>query len=829
MLDAMMRDVRYAVRGLRRSPGFLATAVLTLGLGIGATATMYSVVHDVLLAPLAYPERDRLVGIALTFPTEKPNAEETGASADFVKAHARSFESVGVAEDASTGANLALGAGRALRVSSTKVSQGFFPTLGVKPELGRTFTAEEDLPGGPKVAMLSYWVWKGTFNSDPGVINRVVRINEEPYTVVGVMPDGIFGSPESQGGAASGGVWLPLQMSQKDPGYDGTNYMMIGRLRPGVTLAEARQDVAALGTPFFAANPVYVNWNRRRMHQFLLQPLQAVIVSEVRQSLLVLLAAVMAVLLVACLNLAGLMTARAATRQRELAVRTALGATRFGLLRLLVSESLVLALAGSALGLGLARAARPLLLANSPIAIPSVQAANVGSVVAFVVAVAFLTTLVCGLLPAWTVFRQDAQMGLKGGKSAGGSVSQVRLGKGLMIGQVAVAMVLLSAASLLLGSFLKIASTPTGMQVKQLVVAQVSLKGQAYEKTLATDQFVTKVIGELEHQPGVERVAAVNGLPLDRGLNEGGRPADRPEMKEIVEFRTVTPGYFRTLGITLLAGRDLTEADRAGAPNVVLVNEKAAEKWWPGRSPIGERVVVGGKSDGERTVVGVVANTRNHSLVAPDNVMIYAPFAQMSDGSTKMLNGWFPTTFAVRMAGDVDVAAATQKAVTDADAEMPVAKLTTMQAIVDHTVAAPKFLSWMAGGFGVFALLLTVIGLFGLLSYQVTQRTREIGVRMAIGASRGEILGLILGRGVTLTAIGLAVGGVLSLAVPRVVGSVLTDNVAGSGESAGAMLSSSVTALGGAALAMLIAAGLASLLPARRAAAVEPVEALRAE
>ena len=418
VLDSALRDVRYAVRGLRRSPGFLATAVLTLGLGIGATATMYSVVHDVLLAPLAYPEAARLVGIGLTFPVEKPNAEETGASADFLMVHARSFEAMGVADDASTGANLAVGTGegRPVRVASTKVSQGYFPTLGVKPLMGRSFTAEEDVPGGPKVAILSYSVWKRTFNGDADVVNRVIRVNEEPYTVVGVMPGGVSANAESVGGAGASGIWLPLQMSPKDPGYDGTNYMMVGRLRPGVSVAQAGQDVASLAAPFFVASPVYERWNKRMMHEFIVQPLQAVVVREVKQSLMVLLAAVLAVLLVACLNLAGLMTARVATRQRELAVRTALGATRFGLLRLLISESMVLALVGSTAGLALARVARPLLLASSPIAIPVVADASMWSVVGFVVLVAFATTLVCGLLPAWTVFRQDAQAAMKGGQ-----------------------------------------------------------------------------------------------------------------------------------------------------------------------------------------------------------------------------------------------------------------------------------------------------------------------------------------------------------------------------------------------------------------------------
>ena len=833
MLDTMMRDVRYAVRGLRRSPGFLATAVLTLGLGIGATATMYSVVHDVLLAPLAYPERERLVGVAFTFPEEKPNAEEAGSSADFVRQHARSFESLGVSSDASSGANLSgAGGGTSVRVSATTVSQGYFSTLGVRPVLGRTFTAEEDLPGGPRVALLSYWVWQRTFGGDRGIVDRVVRINEEPYTVVGVMPEAISGNPEAQGGRSSQGVWLPLQLGPKTAGYDGDNFTMVGRLRAGVSLEQAQQDLNALKEPYYKEFANYLAWttNGKQVHEFRVWPLKTVLVSEVRKSLLVLLSAVSAVLLMACLNLAGLMTARMAMRRRELGLRTALGATRFGLLRLLVSESLVLALAGGGLGLLVVRVGRPVLLAASPLSLP-MEAGHGGqwAVVTFVLGVACATTLLCGLAPGWTVFRQDAQAALKGGQGAGATASQVRMGKGLIVGQVAVAMVLLSAASLLLGSFLKLRAHPSGVVAKRLAVAQVALNGAGYEKTLATTQFVDKVVAGLEHYPGVEGVAAVNGLPLDRGLNMGGRPADRPEMKGYVEFRAVTPGYFRTLGIPVMMGRDVTQADGPDAQKVVLVNETAARKWWPGRSPIGERLIAGGKSEGERIVVGVVADTRSRSLAEKQAVTVYVPFAQMSDGLTKVVNGWFPTTFAIRVAGDVDLAAAVRKAVSDADAEMPVAKLTTMQEVIDHTVAAPRFLSWMAGGFAGFALLLTVIGLFGLLSYQVTQRTREIGVRMAIGASRGEILGLILGRGLVLTAVGLAVGGALSLTVPRVVGSLLADNVLGGGDAGAAMLSSSAVALGGAALAMMIAAGMASLLPARRAAGIEPVEALRAE
>ncbi|HZL27894.1 MAG TPA: ABC transporter permease, partial [Acidobacteriaceae bacterium] len=672
-MNQLMQDVRYALRQLRKAPGFAVTAVLTLALGIGATATMYSVVRDTLLAPLPYPEHDRLVGIGFTFPQEKPNNEEMGSSADFLKAHSRSFASAGVAEDSSFGANLSGKAGgNASRVASTSVSQGYFSTLGVLPILGRNFTAEEDLPGGPNAAILSYWVWQRTFGGDPGIVNRVVRINEAPYTVVGVMPKEISGSPAARGAASAGGVWLPLRLNSKDPGYEGDNYIMVARLRPGVDVAQAQQELDSLKAPFYTQFPSYTTWTSsgKLLHEFRVWPLQTVLMSDVRQSLLVLFGAVLAVLLVACLNLAGLMTARAAARERELALRTALGATRGRILRLLLCESLVLATVGGGLGLLLARVARPALLAASPLAIPLQTHESYWGIVAFVMGVALLTTLACGLLPAWTVFRKDAQTALAGGQAAGAGASQVRMGKSLMVGQVAVAMVLLSAACLLLGSFLKLRSTPSGVVAKRLEIAQVSLKGPAYATTLHTTQFVDKVTSELQSYPGVQQVAAVNGLPLDRGLNMGGWPADRPEMKQTIEFRVVTSGYFRTLGIPVMMGRDVTADDGPGAQKVVLVSETAARKWWPGKSPIGEQVLFG--ETVPWTVVGVVADTHSHSLAEPPGVMIYAPFAQMSDEMTKVVNGWFSTTFAIRLSGDVDIATAVQKAVSDADPEMPV-------------------------------------------------------------------------------------------------------------------------------------------------------------
>jgi predicted permease len=824
-----IQDLRYALRQLRRSSGFTLTAVVTLALGIGATTTMYRVVQGVLLAPLPYPQAERLVGVAFTFPQEKPNAEQAGTSADFLKDHSRSFESVGISEDGASGVNLSTGAGQALQIASMKVARGYFPTLGVQPMLGRNFTAEEDLPSGPRAVLLSYLLWKREFNGDTSVLNRAVRINEEPFTVVGVMPPSLAVASESAPGtAASVDVWQPLHLGVKDPGYEGDNYQMVARLREGVTLEQAQQELSSLNQPFYKQFPGYLGWTTRSksIHEFRVWPLQQVVVSNVRTSLLTMLVAVLAVLLVACLNLAVLMTARTWRRAREMAVRRALGASRGDLLRLMMCESLVLALVGGGLGLWLSRLAVPLLLTTAPIAIPPMQRSE-WLPAGFALLLACLTTLIFGLLPGWGVLRRDAASTLQAGGQVGPSAHHSRMGDRLMVGQIAVAMVLLSAASLLLGSFLKLRSVAPGVEAKRLTVAQVSLKGDAYASTLHTTQFLEKVLGKLERYPGVARAAAVNGLPLDRGLNTGGRPADRPGPKENVEFRAVTPGYFRTLGISLLSGRDVTAEDSASAVPVAMISETAARHWWPGRSAVGEEVQVDEKTP--LRVVGVVADTHSRSLAESPRVVIYVPFAQLSDPMMKIMNGWFPTTFAVRLSGDVDIAAAMQRAVANADPDIPVAKLASMQAVIDSTVAAPRFFSYLAGGFAGFALLLTMIGLFGLMSYQVTQRTREIGVRLALGADRERILALILRRGMLLTALGVSLGTMASLAVPRLVASVLTDVVFTGDESIGAHLSHSGTSLTYAAVGMLLAALLSSYLPARRAASVEPIQALRTE
>ena len=838
MINSLMQDIRYALRQLRRSPGFTLTALITLALGVGITAAVYSVVQTVLLEPLPFPDADRLMGVAFTFPHEKPNAEQAGSSADFVRDHMQAFSSVATMDDSGQSVNLSVnssnGPGHALQTIAVRVSEGYFHTLGVAPAQGRAFSSEEDRPGGPKVAIVSDGLWRRVFGRDPQIVGRTIRVNEESFTVVGVMPasfavnaetaPGVLGTPE---------LWQPLQLSEKDPGYDGDNYEMIARLRPGVTLTQAREQLSALNQAFYQRYPGYKKWmsDDRSLHEFKVWPLQEVLVGSVRRSLLTVMGAVVAVLLVACLNLAGLMTARAMRRSREMAVRAALGATRAQLLRLLLCEGLLLAGGGGLIALLVARMAIGLLLHAAPLAIPTLRGEpNAWLLAGIIFAVALASAGIFSLLPAWTILRKQGREMRLGGSSAGETVSHARLSRGLIMAQVALAMLLISTASVLLGTFLKLRALPSGIEPKQLTVFQVTLKGDRYAKTRPTMQFVTTVLSQLRSVPGVDSVTAVNGLPLDRGLNISAHPSDRPEPAPTIEFRAVMPRYFETMGVRLLAGRDLAESDRAETDPVVVIGEATAKRWWPGRSAIGEHILVGNEKSWR--VVGVVNDVHNRSLVETQGIRVYAPMAQLSDGFISILNAWIPTSFVVRTAAHTDMAEAAQRAVAQADAEIPVARLSTMQAVIDETMQEPRFFSLLAAGFSGFALVLTVIGLFGLLSYQVTQRTREIGVRMALGADRAAILRGFLRRGLMLASAGVALGWAVTWTMRPVMAHLLADSgldVAHTSTGAAGIVMNATMAAGIAAATIVAASMAASWIPARRAASVEPMQALRAE
>jgi len=833
-MTGWIQDVRFAGRQLRKSPGFTLTALITLAVGIGVTTAVYSVVQTVLLQPLPYPDPNSLVGVAFTYPHERPNAEETGGTYEFVRDRIHAFSAVALMDDSGPSVNLSVNGGHPMQVTSLGVTEGYFRTLGVMPALGRAFLPEEDRAGAPHAAILSDGLWKRLFNRDPSIVGRAIHVNQESFTVVGVMPATFAVAAETAPGVmATPDLWRPLQLGSKDPGYDGDNYQMIARLKPGFSAAQVQPQLTALEQPFYQLYPGYRQWfdEAKMLHQFRVRKLQDVVVSDVRRSLLTVLGGVVAVLLIACLNLAGLMTARAMRRKREIALRSALGGSPAQILRLVVSEGLWLAVGGGVLATFVAVVATRILLRNAPLAIPALRGAPSASLltgVAMMVAVA--STAIFSILPAWALLRSSTQEMRLNGSAVGETVSHARISRVLMVLQVALAMVLVSTASILLGTFLNLRSVPSGVEPKQLAVVQVTLQGDRYANTLRTTQFVTKVLDGLRHAPGVDRAAAVNGLPLDRGLNDQGYPTGRAELERTLEFRPITQGYFAAMGIPMLMGRDIAESDVAGSEPVVVIGATAARKWWPGRSPIGESIHYGDRRD--RRIVGVVTDVHTNSLVESQGFVVYAPMTQISDELTSAINGWFPTSFVVRTAAQVPLAEIVRRAIAEADPEIPVAKLTTMQSVIDNTIQQPRFFSMLSVGFSAFALLLTVIGLFGLLSYQVTNRTREIGVRMALGANRFDILRIFLARGVALAAAGIAAGWAASLLLRPIWHQLLVDagvdmsaNAAGAGNVAMNSAQAMTIAIG----TILAAAAAASWLPARNAASVEPMQALRTE
>jgi putative ABC transport system permease protein len=830
-MNTMLNDFRYAFRQLRRAPGFTATAVVTLALGLGTTAAVYSVIQSVLLSPLPYADSDRLVGVAFTPPHAKPNAEQAGSTADFIREHSTVFSSVAIMDDSGPAVNLSIDASHAVQISALGVSEGYFRTLGTMPTLGRAFTEDEDRPGAAKVTILSDGLWTRAFGRDLAIVGRAIRVNQETFTVVGVMPASFHVTAETAPGVlGTPDLWQPLALSQKSEGYDGDNWEMIARLRPGVTLERARQELESIQGAFFEQHPDYKKWysadhEQYEFHEWLLQD---VVVSGVRRSLLTVMGAVLAVLLVACLNLAGLMLARSMRRSREIALRSALGATRGQLVRLLAAEGLLLALGGGLLGIAIAQASTYVLLHAAPLPIPTLNGEpGAWTMSAAVMGLALAATSVFSLLPALVLLRKRGNEMRLGGLSVGETVSHARLSRALMVAQIALAMVLVSTASVLMGTFVKLRMLPSGVEPKQLTVFQVDLKGDRFADTRHTAQFVATVLDQLRRTSAVEHAAAINGLPLDRGLNIGGNPSGRPELRQIVEFRAVTPGYFQTMGIPLLAGRDVADSDRAGGDPVVVIGAAAAKKWWPGRSPIGETINIEGKENWR--IVGVATDAQMHSLVENQGVVIYAPLAQLNDHVTETINGWFPTTFAVRTAAHVNLAAAAQQAVVRADAEIPVARMSSMQAVIDSTIEAPRFFSLVASGFSGFALVLTVIGLFGLLSYQVTQRTREIGVRMALGADRMNILRAFVGRGLAVASVGVAAGLIATWLVHPAISHLLVDAGVDTSHTTLNVVMNGAQAAVLAAVAILAVTLGASWLPARRAAQIEPMQALRNE
>jgi len=799
----MLHDLRYALRQLARSPGFTAVAVLTLALGIGPNTAIFSLVYGVLLKPLPYPESDRLVGLAETYQGNRSELDVTYDEFRFLEDHNPVFERLAVSTD--VGFSVLTG-DIAERVTGLRVSQDFFATLGVRPALGRDFLAEEDQMGGASVALVSHGYWMRRFGGDPGVVGRAIALDGRPTAIVGVMPASFrWLSPVD--------LWSTMGQVARSIG-GGENLHLVGRLKPGVSFeqAQARMQAVMAGfrQEFKPRLPPEVGEQ--------LFPLRQLVVGPIETPVRILFAAVALVLLIACANLANLLLGRAAARGRELAVRLAIGASRFRLVRQILTESVLLALAGGAVGLILADGALRALLSLRPDNLtPPTEIHLDHWALLFTGVTSLCVGIVFGLVPAWQATTADPQVGLK--ESTGRATTGTGTGRlrgALVVSESALSLVLLVGAGLLLRTVANLTRTDAGFDPRRVVAAEIWLTGSRYDSTLTIAAFYDRLRERLEASPGVRSAAVIEaGIPLVRGGNlavavDGKYPGP-------TNYRTVTPRYFETMAIPVRRGRDFSAGDVQAAEPVAIVSASFAERYLGGDG-LGRMVTVGGRSAALRRVVGVVGDTKQF-IGAPVTPTAYVPSAQTPAGFTRIFNSWFPIHVVVRTAGDPAVLKQLlARAIRATDARVPLGRVRTMEEILSASLAFHRFLMLLLVAFAALAVALAAVGIYGVMSYLVTQSTREIGVRIALGAQPRQVLCVVIRHGMLLAGLGAIVGVAGSLALTRLLGSQLY----------GVKPTDALTLAGVTTLLLLVALA-ACFIPAHRASRVDPMVALRYE
>jgi putative ABC transport system permease protein len=817
-VNIFLQDLRYGLRMHAKDVVFTGIAVFTLALGIGASTAVFSVVNAILVKPLPYPNSERVVapwrlappGVNLGY-----NEIPWGLKNFQVMSQAtNTFQTLAAFKSDSF--NLT-GVGEPVLVEGIRASAGFFATLGVTPVLGRAFTAAEDRPGREHEVVLSHVLWQDRFGGDPAVVGRSVNLNGDAYTVIGVMPAG-FAFPRAEempGGfdfPRQAQLWVPLAPAAARPN-DPDDLAVMGLLRPGITVTQTQAEMNVLSKRMESEFPNFKGWFNSRVI-----PLNRQVAGDSRGPLLLMLGAVGVVLLIACSNVANLLLARSVGRKTEFTLRAALGAGQGRLIFQVLIESLMLAVAGGLLGTLLAEGAVHLVKAFGPSNIPRLHEVSLDlRVFGFLLTVTLLSGTLFGLAPALSVARENLVSSLnEGGQRSGGSAAASRIRDALFISQVALALVLLAASALLVQTFFRLVRVNPGFAAEHVLTFELSLPASEYTDTHRIVSLYQRGIEGLRSIPGVQAAGIVETVPMD-GATEGSvirilnHPQPTGKENPFANYTIASPGYFSAVGTPVLRGRAFRESDTADAVPVTVINRAMAKKFWPDEDPIGQQVGLGSPRFPAMTIVGIVADVKHLSLREDPGPEMYVPYTQNPYPSMLTMHAVLRTNADPR-----SVTGGVREAVRSLDPELPVAKLMTLTEVVNNSLAGTRFAMLLLAAFGALALTLASIGMYGVISYGVTQRTREIGIRVALGAPRSRVIGMVLGQGARLTGLGIAAGLICALGVNRVMSSVLYG-----------VHSTDALTFAGVALLLVGVALLACYLPARRAVRVEPTIALR--
>jgi putative ABC transport system permease protein len=816
-MDSLWKDLRYGMRMLMNKPGFAAVAIITLALGIGANTAIFSVVNAVLLQPLPYREPDKLVRVYTEFPTmglrkfwmSVPEFTD-------IRNEAQSWESLGAWS--SGGVNVA-SASEPIRVTSASITRGLIDVLGVQPAMGRNFTEEEDRKGGPRAALIADGLWRSAFAADPDIVGREIQINAQPYTVIGVMPRS-FNFPAGSNDPAQ--VWVSFQFDPVNPGNRAGHFLnVIGRLKPDATLDQARSELSSLMAGWRQENRARHLMNAEN-HPVLMFPLHEDVVGAARPAVLMLLGAVAFVLLIACVNVANLLLARAEARRREFAIRLAMGAGRTRLLRQFLAEGLILVLLGAGAGLILGKLGLSLVIAAAPDSVPRTSEISINlPVLAFTLGLSVLSVLVFAMAPLVQMRERDLATWLHGtGKGTSGSGGQ-RLRKALVIAEIALAVVPMIGSGLMVRAFWKLRQVDMGFEPRGVIAFNLALPRSRYQNPDLL-KFGETLETKLAALPGVQAAATAGELPPVRPIDandtqiEGYQPTPDGPAQNVDFWNIIGKDYFKAMGIRTIEGRTFEPMDMGDkAQKVVVINQALARRFWPGQSPIGRRLNPQVAPEPTWfTIVGIVEDTKNLGTDKPAGTELYILEHQTVEFGISSVK-----SFVVRTDGTPGATmSGIRSAVAEMDPSIPIYSMKTMGEIVGDSLVKPRFLSLLLGAFSLIAIALAAIGIYGVMAYAVTQRTQEIGLRVALGATTRNVLGMVLGQGLRMTVIGLAVGLGGAFFLTQVMASLLFE-VSPTDPLTFVVVGVGLTAVG----------LLACFVPARRAARVDPMIALRYE